>query len=63
MAEEQQTEQTQPQGFDLNTWKAQYQNNKNRLPVAFEWLWQNYDPENWYEDAPRTRPPSRDLTC
>lgn len=48
MAEQEQQNQV-PQGFNLNEWKNQYQNNKNRPAVAFEWLWKNYDAENWYE--------------
>lgn len=35
------------QQFNLNTWKSTYQNNKNKPEVAFEWLWKNFDPENW----------------
>jgi elongation factor 1-gamma len=49
MAEEtKQAEQPQQeQGFNLNTWKGVYQNNKAKPAVAFEWLWKNFDAENW----------------
>jgi elongation factor 1-gamma len=40
-------EQKPPQGFTLNDWKAQFQNNKTKPAIALEWLWKNYDAANW----------------
>jgi len=47
MAEEKEEQPQQPVGFDLNTWKGVFQNNKTKPQVALEWLWKNYEPENW----------------
>jgi len=67
MADEEKTETpqepVQEQGFNLNEWKGVYQNNKSKPAVAFEWLWKNYEPENWCVSLQiSTAPRDRELT-